>query len=117
MASNVQFEYDIFLSYNQKSNTAYVERLYQKLIQMNLTVWMDVKVLNNETLHGQMAEGIIKSQVFLCCITNKYSHSENCKDELFFAVSKQKPMIILMFERFGDNIAADIQIKINRFVR
>ena len=79
---------------------------------MNFTVWMDDKELDNSDLDEQLANGIAKSRVFLCCVTKKYSQSDNCKKEITFATTKKKPMIILMFEHFS-NIPEGFQIKIN----
>ncbi len=114
MASN-QLEFDIFLSYNW-DHKAHVEKLYQKLQQLNLTVWIDDVELDNSDLDEQLANGIAKSRVFMCCVTKKYSQSENCKKEFSFATTKQKPMIVLMLEHFS-NIPEGFQIKINNHRR
>ena len=106
-----QLEYDIFLSY-QWGHKDHVRKLYDKLKQSNFTVWMDDKELEPSSLMAQLAKGIVNSRIFMCCVTQKYSESKNCKNEVSFATTKKKPMIILMFEHF-DNIPEGFQIKIN----
>jgi len=112
MSSNKQFAFDIFLSYNW-DHKPFVEKLYNKLCnELNFKVWLDDKELDHTPLSKQLADGINKSQVFMCCITKKYSESRNCREELLFAFSKNKPPIILMFEHYNE-ISEEIQMKIN----
>ena len=104
-------EYDIFLSYNW-DHKAHVQKLYEKLVHMNLKVWVDFKELDNTPLTDQLADGITNSRVFMCCVTKKYSQSDNCKLEFHYAKTNKKLMIILMFEHYN-NIEKGIQIIIN----
>ena len=104
-------DFDVFLSYNH-DHKEHVKKLYEKLVEMNVKVWVDFKELGNSPLIDQLANGIIKSRAFMCCATKKYSESNNCKIELSFAVTNKKPLIILMLEHY-DNIAPGIQIVIN----
>jgi len=107
-----QSKYDVFLSYNW-DHKLYVKRLYDYLAELNLKVWIDYKELGINSLAAQLADGINKSRVFMCCITGKYSESENCKDEFALAKRKRKPMIIIMLEPFEENISPEIEIQIN----
>jgi len=111
MSSNKQFAFDIFLSYNHE-HKRYAETLYHKLCSLNFKVWFDDVELDHNPLTLQLADGINKSHVFMCCISKKYSESRNCREELLFAFSKNKPPIILMFEHFKE-ISEEIQMKIN----
>ena len=52
-----------------------------------------------ESLAAQIADGIMGSRVFICCITEQYSNSLNCQKDFGLAESEKKPMIILMFHR------------------
>jgi hypothetical protein len=105
--------YDVFLSYNW-AHKPYVRKLYENLKdQYNLKVWIDDIELDNSSLTAQLANGITKSSIFVCCITKEYSKSENCKQEFFLAKRRKKPMIILMLEPFDDNIEPDIEMAIN----
>ncbi len=110
MSSDKKFDYDIFLSYNW-DHKPYVQKLYNKLRNLNLKVWIDDEELDHTSLTAQLAKGINNSLVFMCCITKKYSESKNCKEEFFFAISENKPTIILMFEHFNE-ISDGIRIRI-----
>ncbi len=104
-------QYDIFLSYN-RDHKRYVENLYEKLCNLNLNVWIDYKELDHTPLMVQIAKGINNSRVFICCVTKKYSESENLRKEFFYAISEKKPIIILMFEPY-EKISEEIKIEIN----
>ena len=72
------------------TSTSHVQRLYDYLTnQLKLKVWIDDKELGITSLSGQLADAIIKSRVFICCITAKYSASENCKNEYGLASNKR----------------------------
>ena len=114
MANN-QLEFDIFLSYNW-DHKAHVEKLYAKLKKLNFTVWMDKKELNINPMMDQLANGIIKSRLFMCCVKKEFSVSDNCKSELSFARAKQKPMIILMIDHYN-NIASGVQFTVDPATR
>jgi len=109
MSSNKNF--DIFLSYNW-DHKPFVKKLYEKLCNLNFKVWIDFKELDNTSLTSQLADGITKSHIFMCCISKKYSESRNCRKEFFFAISEKKPTIILMFEHYKD-ISKEIQMELN----
>jgi len=92
-------QFDVFISYNWDVKPA-VKQLYQELTSKhNLRVWLDEYELGQSRLADELASAIDNSSVFLCCITKKYSESENCKDELDFAKNLKKKMVVLMFER------------------
>ena len=110
MSSNKKF--DIFLSYNW-DHKPFVKKLYNLLCnELNFKVWIDDMELDNTPLTSKLADGINNSHIFMCCITKKYSESRNCRKEFFYAFSKNKPTIILMFEHYKE-ISEEIQMEIN----
>ena len=66
MSSNKKI--DIFLSYNWDKKP-YVKKLYDKLCNLNFKVWIDDIELDHTSLTKQLADGINKSHIFMCCIT------------------------------------------------
>ncbi|CAF1033468.1 unnamed protein product [Brachionus calyciflorus] len=91
--------YDIFISYNWDIKDQ-VNRLYRQLTgKYNLKVWMDQYEIGSKRLVDELSTAILNSKLFLCCITKKYTESENCKDEIDYAKNLKKNMIVLMFER------------------
>ena len=99
MASNNEKEFDVFCSY-QWDRKSEIENLHANLVGEDLTVWRDTNELrsNNVGLFKQLGENIIKSKVFLCCLTLKYTKSQNCLRELNFAAKMTKPIVYLMIE-------------------
>lgn len=94
-------KFDVFISYNWDVKPA-VQNLYRELTtNQHLKVWMDEHELGQSRLADELSSAIHSSKLFLCCITKKYSESENCKDELDYAKNLKKPMVILMFERIS----------------
>ncbi len=87
--NNDQF-YDVFLSYNW-AHKPYVRKLYENLKdQYNLKVWIDDFELDNSSLTAQLANGITKSSIFVCCITKEYSKSEKLQAGILFSKTQKK---------------------------
>lgn len=91
---------DIFISYNWASKKQ-VKELYKILTENNYKVWMDERDLetSNIPLTAQLGTSIIKSSIFLCCITKDYCKSFNCNLEIEYANSKGKPIVPLIIEK------------------
>ena len=91
--------FDIFLSYNWESKDL-IKSLYAKLTQeLEYKVWIDDHQLDSRGLYEQLCEGIKNSKCVVCCVTKKYSQSENCIREINFASVSRKPLIIIMLDR------------------
>ena len=93
-------QFDIFLSYNWDCKDL-VKTLYEKLTtELNYKVWLDDQQLDSShMLFEQLCEGIKNSKCILCCVTKKYTESDNCIREINFASVSRKPLIVLMLER------------------
>lgn len=93
---------DIYLSYEKTHQNIIVE-LKQELEQRNYICWLDIEQLSNNIDHfsSAMEQGIQKSTVFLCCITNRYIHSNKCRQELTFAKECNKKIILLIMEQIS----------------
>jgi len=91
---------DIFISYNWGIKKQ-VRELYQILTENNYKVWMDERDLQNSNspLTAQLGTNIIKSSIFLCCITEDYCKSFNCNLEIEYANSKDKSIVPLMIQK------------------
>ena len=91
---------DIFLSYNWNIKEQ-VKLLQEELEKEGFKVWRDDKQLHagNSPLTAELAKGIKKSKVIICCITKDYCKSKNCNLEIEFADSCKKQMIILMIDK------------------
>ena len=94
---------DIFISYNWSLKEHVVE-LDKNLKNSGYTVWRDENELvpGKSMLAASLANGILKSKIFLCCITKEYCSSYNCNLEIEFASTRKKQIIVLMIERLDD---------------
>ena len=102
MASNNEKDFDVFCSY-QWDRKSEIENLHANLVGEDLTIWRDTNELrsNNVGLFKQLGENINKSKVFLCCLTIKYTKSQNCLRELNYAAKMSKPIVYLMIEKIN----------------
>jgi hypothetical protein len=101
--SNNNKKFDIFLSYNWDSKTQ-VKSLYKKLsTDFRYKVWLDDVQLDSRNLFEQLIQGINDSRLFLCCITKKYSQSDNCIREINYASINKLPLVIVMLEKLNIN--------------
>lgn len=91
---------DIYLSYEQ-SDRSKITELKKELEQRSYFSWFDVEQLSNQDLNHfcpANEQGISRSPVFLCCITNRYVLSTKCQQELRCAKENGKKIIILLME-------------------
>jgi hypothetical protein len=104
MASKNEKEFDVFCSYQWdiKSDIEHLHKNLESAVK-DLRIWRDVNELrnNNVGLFKQLGKNIIGSKIFLCCLTKKYTKSENCLRELNFAAKMSKPIIYLMIEKMN----------------
>ena len=90
--------FDIFFSYEQQ--------IEKKLIRLcdALKKRCDVKIFLNDKSKDikseiKSDEAILSSKVFICCLTKAYTFSKKCQNEIALAYTKDKPIIVLMFEK------------------
>ena len=90
---------DVFLSY-ERAHIEFAIQLKLKLEEKNYFCWLDVTEIsgNNDQFCPEIRAGIQKSTVFVCCITNKYTQSNKCREELSVARQYNKPIMLLLLE-------------------
>jgi len=90
---------DIFLSYEQTHRDIVIE-MKQKLEEKNYFCWLDVEQMpgNTDNFYPAIEQGIKRSTVFVCCISNRYVRSNKCRQELSFAKQHDKRIILLIME-------------------
>ncbi len=62
-------------------------------------------------------DGIRNSRLVVCCITQKYTESKNCRREICFADQMSKPLEVLMFERLNMSEIGGVGFIITPIVR
>ena len=109
-------EKDVFISYNWNVKNE-VKYLDKKLSESGLKVWLDEKELqtNDMPLTVQLANGIKKSKIIVCCITKEYCKSFNCNLEFEYANTLAKPTIVLMIDDLKPGEISDIKIDNRRY--
>ena len=111
-------KFELFISY-QWDIQEKIKILERSLIkQLGIKVWRDEEQLVSGTwLYDEITKGIKNCSVFICCITNKYSLSENCKREIMYAIDQRKKVIALMFENLKISELEGIGFAINPLLR
>ena len=102
---------DAFISYNWKIK-AQVDRLYEILTNFGFQIWRDENKLTTDSqpLKAQLADAIANSKIVICCITEAYCKSHVCNQEISFAESLAKPLIILMIQNLNVTKIHELQI-------
>ena len=96
-------EYNVFISYNWGIKKQ-VDVLHANLkSKCGFKVWRDETNMKNTTdLDSELADAIQKSKVFLFCLTEAYSNSINCLNELNYAFKIcRKPIVFLMIDKLN----------------
>jgi hypothetical protein len=102
---------DAFISYNWEIKTQ-VDILYRNLTNAGFKIWHDENKLSTDSqpLKAQLADAIDNSKIVICCITEAYCKSHVCNQEISFAESLAKPLIILMIQNLNVNKIHELQI-------
>ena len=101
-------EFDLFISY-QWDIKPDIRNLQEKLLSADpanrLKIWRDDDRLeiNSLGLTDQLAKGIKKSKIFLCCLTHKYNKSKNCRMEIEYANRLNKRILVLFIDKLDFN--------------
>ena len=92
-------QFDLFFSFEheiekkvKRLNDAMKKYLEINICQVNINA-------NKKSQEKKIEEEIIDSKIFICCLTKAYTLSKQCQSEIAFAYMKDKPMIVLMFEK------------------
>ena len=74
--------FDAFLSHSNEDNESISDELYNSLKRNNLSVWYDKKIKENESIPGEINDGIVSSKNGIIVFSNNYKKSLPCKVEL-----------------------------------
>lgn len=88
----------VFISYCHRSPTDEVQNLIQHLNKMGIPVWYDTRLTGGSSFNDEIACRIRYCDCFISVMDNNYMSSEYCKDELFYARSRQKGILPIFLE-------------------
>ena len=110
-------DYEVFISYNWGIKKQ-VDILHANLkSKCGYKVWRDETNLKNTTdLDSELADAIQKSKVFLFCLTEAYSKSKNCLNELTFAIKVCKPIVFLMIDKLDLEKVPGLGLMLSRLI-
>ena len=113
-------EYDVFISYNWGIKNQ-VDVLHANLIsRCGYKVWRDeTNMKNTADLDSVLQRAIQKSKVFLFCLTEAYSKSINCLNELTFAIKvckPAKPIVFLMIDKLDLEKVQGLGLMLSRLI-
>ena len=86
----------VFISYSW-ANKQVVRKLREVLEVAGIDCWMDENVMmGGEQLFEEIDKGISSSQLFLACISDQYSSSDNCKKEVLLANDRKRTILPIL---------------------
>ena len=92
-------QHHLFVSYELNDEIIVKNFVNNLRKQLNIEIWLDREKLNSSRSVGeQIREGIDESEMFLCFINRLYSLSSDCVDEILYAKSEKKRIIVVMLE-------------------
>jgi hypothetical protein len=94
-------KFNIFLSYDSK-NKQPVNELYSILVAEGLTVWIDTKNMIKGKIEESRREGLLNSNLFVCCLTENYVKRDNCMREFRFAEQNKNRILYFLFNKTSD---------------
>ncbi|CAH1788849.1 unnamed protein product [Owenia fusiformis] len=91
----------VFISY-QWGHQAEVKLLKLHLEAAGFKCWMDIGQMGGgDKLFQKIDQGIRAAKVIICCVSKKYSKSDNCTREVNLSVNLGKPIIPLLMEKLS----------------
>lgn len=77
--------------------------LKEKIEEAGVRCWLDIEQVGRVGLYQDIARGLQKCKVFVCCLSDEYVVSKNCKMEFRFAALNLKLPVIVVIVGNGVN--------------
>jgi len=87
------------LSYQWDSQKLAI-KIFSRLLQLNIPVWMDIMGGMGENIFASMAQGVEGAAVVCPIMTRNYQTSQNCQMELQYAKDKKRAIVAIKSEEF-----------------
>jgi WD40 repeat protein len=90
--------YDVFVSYS-RSQTELVQTLEAHLKELGLRPWVDYRAIPPSfDWMQEVRDGIVRAQVFVTVISERYMESDICQLEMNYAIDSGKRIIVIVVE-------------------
>lgn len=90
---------EVFISYHWDKQKQVIA-LYEKLVDLGLTCWLDIKEMGGEdSLYDKIDRGIRNCRVVVSIVTVKYGMSANCRKEVALADAIGKPIVPVVLDQ------------------
>ncbi|ESP03408.1 hypothetical protein LOTGIDRAFT_171498 [Lottia gigantea] len=96
-SSDAEDQGHVMISY-QWGHQNILKQVSSELRKEKRIVWMDIDNMEGSTLQA-MANAIEGAKVVICCMSQKYKDSPNCRAEAEYAFQLRRPIIPLIMER------------------
>lgn len=87
----------LFISYAHKDSDT-VFRIMEGFMARGYRQWYDAGIDPGTEWPENIATHLQNSNVVVCCISENYINSQNCKREITFALSKNIPLLVIFLE-------------------
>lgn len=99
----------IFVSYAHKDSKK-VFQIIEQLQKRGYRIWYDEGIEPGTEWPENIAQHLMKSDTFIAFITENSMNSANCRREINFALSKEKPFLTIILEKTEIPAGMELQI-------
>ena len=76
-------------------------------------IWLDSDINAATEYNDQIAERIENTEIFIACISENYLASDYCMDEIMYARSMGRPVLLVFFENVS--LPRGLKLRVNRY--
>lgn len=99
----------IFVSYSHL-DTEIVFKVLDELYRRGYHIWYDEGIAPGSEWPEEVASHLFHSSMFISFISNNSMQSENCRREINFALSKNKPFLSIVLEKTDIPLGIEMQL-------
>eukprot|EP00658_Telonema_sp_P-2_P003638 TRINITY_DN11353_c0_g3_i4.p1 TRINITY_DN11353_c0_g3~~TRINITY_DN11353_c0_g3_i4.p1 ORF type:complete len:762 (-),score=107.72 TRINITY_DN11353_c0_g3_i4:48-2333(-) len=86
-----------------------------ELERLGLLVWIDLDIRAGKDWRGDIANAISKSHAVVFLMSPRSVTSPYCREEIYFAVSQDKPLYTIVLEEAWDQLSGGLKLVLMRF--
>lgn len=105
----------IFFSYCHE-NAWQTYPVMEKLVYDGYRIWYDDGLHPGDEWPERIAEKLAGCHVCMAALSQKFSESHNCKNELTFAINNQKPLLVIKLEDFPMSMGMRMQLSNTQYI-